>query len=323
LYDRALAAMVMQRNGNTKTAQAIVKSLREHASHKPDFGMYWANNTTNCFMTQSATCVHSFIMEAFQEVGTTVQEMDEMKLWLLKQKQTQLWESVPATVNAIQILLKTGSNWLESEGKTILQLGDKTIDTTRGEAGTGYFKIALEDFKGLKNNTLKITKQDAGPAWGALYWQYFEDLDKIAAAKTGLNVEKSLFVEKITSTGKTLVPVTENNPLKVGDKVTIRLTVRSDRDVEYVLLKDLRASCLEPVDQLSGTQWKQGLVYYQSPKDASMNFFFSGLPKGTYVFEYNLYVTAPGDYSNGITTIQCLYAPEFVSHTAGGRVIVK
>ncbi|GHS99391.1 hypothetical protein FACS189421_09760 [Bacteroidia bacterium] len=312
LYSKALAAILLQRIGNTKTAQAVLKSLREHASHKPDFGMFWANNNTSCFMTQSATCVHTFIMEAFNEVGSTPAEMDEMKLWLLKQKQTQQWESVPATVNAINILLKTGTNWLESKGEVSIRLGDEVIDANQGEAGTGYLKVLknLKSLKELKNyQTVTISKQDAGPAWGALYWQYFEDLDKITAAKTALNVEKSV--------------ISPNQSLKAGNKVTVRLTVRTDRDMEYVLLKDMRASCFEPVDQLSGIQWKQGLVYYQSPKDASMNFFFSSLPKGTYVFEYSLYVTAPGDYSNGITTIQCMYAPEFVSHTSGGKVSVK
>jgi uncharacterized protein YfaS (alpha-2-macroglobulin family) len=326
LYHYALAAMLMQRNGNIQTAQAILKSLREHASRKPDFGMYWANNNMNSFMTQSAVCVHTFIMEAFAATGANDTEMDEMKLWLLKQKQTQQWESVPATVNAIRMLLKTGANWLESEGKVNIQLGNKTIDTTRKEAGTGYFKeswdaATTENFSSLHQITL--SKSDEGPAWGAVYWQYFEDLDKITPAKTGLNVEKELFIENVTATGKSLIPVTETNPLKTGDKVTVRLTVRTDRDMEYVLLKDLRASCFEPVNVLSGAQWKQGLIYYQAPKDASMNFFFSALPKGTYVFEYNLYATRPGDYSNGVTTIQCLYAPEFVSHTAGGRVAVK
>jgi uncharacterized protein YfaS (alpha-2-macroglobulin family) len=111
--------------------------------------------------------------------------------------------------------------------------------------------------------------------------------------------------------------------LKVGDKAIVRLTVRADRDLEYVMLKDMRAACMEPAEQLSGTKWKQDVVYYQTTKDASTNFYFYNLPKGTYVFEYPLYVTATGEYSTGITTIQCLYAPEFVSHTSGGRIVVK
>jgi uncharacterized protein YfaS (alpha-2-macroglobulin family) len=316
--------MILHRNGNTKTALSIVKSLREHASRKPALGIFWANNDTRAFLFQSATCVHTFIMEAFQEIGTTTKEMDEMKRWLLKQKQTQEWESVPATVSSIDILLKTGTNWLDNPGKVSIQWGDKTLDTQQGEAGTGYIREVC-DAKAIApdKNRVKISKADAGPAWGALYWQYFEDLDKITPAKTGLNVEKTLFIEEITSTGKVLTSITENNPLRVGDKVIVRLTVRSDRDMEYVHLKDMRASCFEPVQQLSGIRWAQGLGYYQSAKDASMNFYFYALPKGIYVFEYPLYVTSKGDYSNGITTIQCLYAPEFVSHTSGGRVTVE
>ena len=324
LYDRAIAALVLQRNGNAKTALAIVKSLREHATHKPDEGMFWANNQAQAFLFQSATCIHTFMMQAFYETGSKPEEMDEMKLWLLRQKLTQQWESVPATVFAVNALLQTGSNWLESEGKTSIQIGSQTIDTGKSDAGTGYFKTTF-DAKAITPdmNQIKISKESPGPGWGAVYSQYFEDLDKIAAAKTGLNVEKSLFVEKVTAAGKTLLPVSENQPVKIGDKVIVRLVVRADRDFEYVLLKDLRASCLEPAETLSGIRWAQQAIYYQTIRDASMNFYFYNLPKGTYVFEYSLYANAAGDYSNGTATIQCLYAPEFVSHTAGGRVKVK
>jgi uncharacterized protein YfaS (alpha-2-macroglobulin family) len=324
LYQRAIAAIILQRKGNAKTARSIVQSLREHASRKPDLGMFWANNTTQAFFFQSATGIHTFIMEAFVETGSNADEMDEMKLWLLKQKQTQKWESTPATVNAIHILLNTGTNWLESEGKTAIQWGNQTVDTQQGEAGTGYIK-AVYNAQDITPDMsrVKITKEDAVPGWGALYWQYFEDLDKITSAQTELGVKKSLFIEKITPEGKALLPITDEHPLQVGDKVVVRLTLRSDRDLEYVLLKDMRASCFEPVEQLSGIRWAQSAVYYQTTRDASMNFYFYNLPKGVYVFEYPLYVNSSGDYSNGITTIQCLYAPEFVSHTSGGRVRVK
>jgi len=324
LYDRAIAALVLQRNGNTKTALAIVNSLREYASHKPDDGMFWANNQAQAFLFQSATCIHTFMMQAFYETGSKPEEMDDLKLWLLKQKQTQQWESTPATVNAVNILLQTGSNWLNSEGKVSIQIGNQTVDTENGEAGTGYIRTVFDANSITPDmNRIIIAKQDAGPGWGAIYGQYFEDLDKIVSAKTGLNVEKSLFIEKVTSAGRSLLPVAENQSLKVGDKVIVRLVVRSDRDLEYVLLKDLRASCFEPAESLSGIRWAQQAIYYQSIRDASMNFYFYNLPKGTYVFEYPLYVNAAGEYSNGIATIQCLYAPEFVSHTSGGRVKVK
>ena len=324
LYARAITATLMQQTGKTTVAGNILKSLREHATHKEDMGMYWANNNTHAFMFQSATGIHTFIMEAFNAVGSTPEEMDEMKLWLLKQKQTQQWESTPATVNSVYILLKTGNNWLENEGKVDIQLGKTMVDTKSAEAGTGYFKKVF-DAGAITSDMaqVKVSKENEGPAWGALYWQYFEDLDKITSSKTGLNVEKKLFIERTSSTGKTLDPVSANNPLKVGDKAIVRLTVRNDRDMEYVMLKDMRGSCFEPVEQISGIRWKEKVIYYQSAKDASMNFYFYNLPKGTYVFEYPLYTTRTGEYSNGITTIQSMYAPEFVSHTAGERVIVN
>jgi hypothetical protein len=324
LYDRAIAAMVFQRNGNTQTAISIIKSLREHATRKSDDGMFWANNLTQAFMFQSATCVHTFMMQAFYETGSKPEEMDLMKLWLLKQKQTQKWESIPATVNAVNILLQTGTNWLGSEGKVSIKIGNQTIDSEKGDAGTGYIKTVFDAKEITPDmNRITVSKEGAGPGWGAVYGQYFEDLDKITAAKTGLNVEKSLFIEKITSAGKSLLPVAGNQSVKVGDKVIVRLVVRADRDFEYVLLKDQRASCFEPAESLSGIHWAQQAIYYLSIRDASMNFYFYNLPRGTYVFEYPLYVNASGDYSNGIATIQCLYAPEFVSHTSGGRVKVE
>ncbi|MDR1783128.1 MAG: hypothetical protein LBR13_02550 [Dysgonamonadaceae bacterium] len=325
LYERAIAAITLNDNGKQKTATAIIKSLREHSSHKADYGMFWANNRAQTFAFQSATCVHTFIMQAFNEVGTTSSsEMEEMQLWLLRQKQTQQWESVPATVGAIEMLLKTSSDQLADKGKVSLKWGDKTISTEQGETGAGYVKQSVVG-KEITPDLRKITvsKADAGAAWGALYIQYFEDLDKIKASNTGLNIEKTLFVEKTGLAGKVLQPITEKEPIKTGDKVTVRLTVRADRDYEFVMLKDLRASCFEPVEQLSGIQWKQGTIYYQSPKDASMNFYFDNLAKGVYVFEYGLYATSEGEYSNGTATVQCLYAPEFTAHTSGGKVRVE
>jgi hypothetical protein len=324
MYDRAVSAQVLHRNNKLQPASAIIKSLREHATRKPDFGMYWANDrAASSFGFHNPVCVHTFIMNAFYEIESTPREMDEMKLWLLRQKQTQQWESTPATVGAVQALLKTGSDRLSSSGTVDVRWGDRTLTTAQGDAGSGYIKQTA-DRKEITTAMSKvtITRLDETPAWGALYRQYFEDIDKITASSTGLKIEKMLFTEKITTSGRTLAPIDGTNPLKTGDKVIVRLTVRADRDFEYVMLKDMRASCFEPVEQLSGTEWKQGVVYYRSPKDASMNYYFHNLPKGVYVFEYSLYATATGEYSAGIATLQSMYSPEFTAHTGGATVRV-
>ena len=168
-----------------------------------------------------------------------------------------------------------------------------------------------------------LSKAKASPSWGAVYWQYFEDLDKIQYAETGVKIKKDLFRVDFSESGNVLNPVNEKTVLKVGDRVKVRVEIRSDRNLEYVHLKDMRASCFEPVNVLSSYKYQGGLGYYESTRDASTNFFISYVPKGTYVFEYELLVAQSGNFSNGITSLQCMYAPEFTTHSKGIRLEVK
>ncbi|MDR1339615.1 MAG: hypothetical protein LBK58_06150 [Prevotellaceae bacterium] len=156
-----------------------------------------------------------------------------------------------------------------------------------------------------------------------MYWQYFEQLDKITAAETGLKMNKRLFLKRNTERGAELIPIDENSALATGDVITVRIELRADRDYEFVHLKDMRAAGLEPVKTGSGYRYQDGLGYYESIKDASVNFFITRLNRGTYVFEYDLRASHAGRQSNGITTFQCMYAPEFSSHSEGVRIRVK
>ncbi|HHV85275.1 MAG TPA: hypothetical protein GXX42_05595, partial [Petrimonas sp.] len=318
LYERSLIAVLMQKNNKQNIVQDMLKSYREHATISEEMGMFWANNRAHVFMSQSAVSVHTFIMDAFRRGGAKAGEMDQMKRWLLKQKQTQRWESAHATMDAVYALLSTGTDWFSSENKTKVTVAGKAIE------GTEYIKETWYNTEIVPQmGRVKIENSGNAPAWGALYRQYYEDLDKITKTDASLDVEKLLFLEKTDASGTKLIPVTGNDPLKVGDKVIVRLTVRTDRDLEFVHLKDMRAAAFEPAEQLSGVKWQGGVLYYQTSKDASSNFYFDVLPRGTYVFEYGVFVARTGDYSNGITTIQCMYAPEFTSHTAGIRVNVR
>jgi hypothetical protein len=170
---------------------------------------------------------------------------------------------------------------------------------------------------------IKVINKNDNIAWGAVYWQYFENLDKIATHETPLKLDKKLFLEINTDAGPVLKPVETGLPLNIGDKIKVRIELRVDRDMEYIHMKDMRASSFEPVNVISGFRYQGGLGYYESTLDASTNFFFDYLAKGTWVFEYPLVVSQKGDFSNGITTIQCLYAPEFTSHSEGIRVVVE
>lgn len=323
LYERSLIAQLMYKEKNTKVLQDIIKSYREHSVVSDEMGMYWPNNRANVFMSQSAISVHTFIMNAFKIGGATDDEMNNLKKWLLKQKQTQLWESTHATADAIYALLSSGSDWFTVNGTTQVTLGNKQVEPESTDLGTGYFKESwtrTEISPTMDNVT--VTHTGNSPSWGALYLQYFEDMDKIQKSDGSLDIEKMMFVEETTPQGPRLISITEDNPLKVGDKVTVRLTVRSDIDMEFIHIKDSRASSFEPINQVSELKWQNGLMYYQTSLDASNNFYFDNLPKGTYVLEYSVYVTRQGSYSSGIATIQSMYAPEFTSHTQGSRIEV-
>lgn len=323
LYGKGEIALLMQRNGKKEVANNILAWLRKTATVSKEQGMYWANNRRESSFFISPIDTHCLLMKVFNTLSPNTKDTDRLKQWLLNQKRTQNWESVPATINAIYALLLTGSDWLNENNTCTVDWGGKTYSTAEGETATGYLKVVLGEKEiSSESNSISIRKEGNAPAWGAVYEQYFENINSVDKQQGVLNVEKKLFIESNSGTGLQIQPVTEDK-LRVGDKVVVRLTIRTDREMDYVFLKDLRAGCFEPADQISGTKFRDGVMYYQSPTDVSENFFFNRLPAGTFVIEYPVYVTRTGDYAGGFSTIQCLYAPEFVSHTESETISVS
>jgi len=328
-YLKGQLALALHRGDNDSTASDIMTSLRETAIQSEEMGMYWKSMPHGYRWHEAPIEAQALLVEAFAEVTGDTRAVDDLKVWLIKQKQTQYWNTTKATSDAIYALLLQGSDWLTNEPTVAVSLGREKIRSTdiSAEAGTGYFKKRFEG-NAVKADmgriTVKVDKlQNDGVSWGAVYWQYFEDLDKIKRAETPLRLNKKLFIQRSSGKGPVLEEITDGNSLKVGDKVTVRIELRVDRDMEYVHLKDMRAACFEPINVLSGHRYQGALGYYESTRDVATNFFFDQLRKGTYVFEYPVFVAQEGDFSNGISTIQCMYAPEFSSHSEGIRVVVK
>ncbi len=329
LYAQGMLALILHRNNAMDTAKKILRSLDEKSITNEELGMYWKSNTASWHWYQAPIETHSLMIEVFAEVEEEPKRtkiIDNLKIWLLKNKQTNRWKTTKATSDAIYALLLQGSDWLSVTDMVEIVLGEQrinpsAIDDVKIEAGTGYFKTSWnKDEIKPAMSTAKISKKGKGIAWGALYWQYFEDLDKITSAKTPLSLKKKLFLKKNTDSGEEITQITPNTKLTLGDVVRVRIELTSDRAMEFVHMKDMRASGLEPINVLSKYKYQDGLGYYESTKDASTNFFFDYLPKGVYVFEYDLRVNNKGEFSNGITTIQSMYAPEFSSHSEGIRI---
>ncbi|MWB94414.1 TonB-dependent receptor plug domain-containing protein [Flavobacterium sp. GA093] len=330
LYEKGLAALALNRFGEKETAKKIIESLKETSSNNEDWGMYWIANKAGWYWYQAPIETQALLIEAFAEVTQDTKSVDAMKVWLLKNKQTKNWPTTKSTTEAIYALLMQGTDWTSVKDNTIIKLGNEKIITKKlseneKEAETGYIKLnwKAEEVK-KEMASISIENKSKVPGYGGVYWQYFEDLDKIQNNSGAvLSVSKELYLKKSTLKGDELEKISSKNELKTGDLVTVRLIISSKEDVEFVHLKDMRASCFEPVAVLSEYQYKDGLGYYRSTKDAATHFFFDQINKGTYILEYDIRVNNSGEFSNGITTIQSMYAPEFASHTKGIRVKVK
>jgi TonB-dependent SusC/RagA subfamily outer membrane receptor len=334
LFQKGMVALIQYRAGNKGLANDILASLKENAISSDELGMYWKENVGGWYWHEAEVETQALIIEAFAEIQIdnpklTAPEkqrtIDELRIWLLKNKQTNSWRTTKATTEAAYALLLNGADWLSLESSVNATVGTSEVNiaSTGPEVGTGYMKTSWkgDEVKPDMANVI-LSKKDEGIAWGGLYWQYFEDLDKITKAETPLKLKKNVYKVINTDKGEKLNEI-KNEVLKPGDLIRIRIELTADRAMEYLHMKDMRAAGFEPVDVLSEYKWQEGLGYYQSTRDVATNFFFDRVPKGVYVFEYDLRVNVKGNFSNGITTIQSMYAPEFSSHSEGIRVVVE
>ncbi|MEM1328519.1 MAG: alpha-2-macroglobulin family protein [Bacteroidota bacterium] len=334
LYEQGLLALGLERMKETATPQDIVKSLKERSFKNKELGMYWRYDN-GYYWYQMPIETHALMIEVFDEVAQDEKAVEELKVWLLKNKQTTNWKTTKATAAAVYALLSRGDNWLLEDQMVEVEFdnaGNPEIHTEKiklaqqdAEVGTNYFRASwTADEITSDMATINVRNPNKNVAWGAIYWQYFEQLDKIKTfEETPLKLKKSLFKEINTDRGQKLQPIDNKARLQPGDKIIVRIELRVDRAMEYVHMKDARASGFEPINVLSQYKYQDGLGYYESPRDVATDFFFSYLRPGTYVFEYPLRVVHEGDFSNGVTTIQSMYAPEFTSHSEGVRVKVE
>lgn len=313
---QAHLALGLQRFGDKPTAQAIMKSIKERSVSNEELGMFWRDTELSWWWYRAPIETQALMIEAFTEVAEDVQAVDDCRVWLLKQKQTQDWKTTKATADAIYgLLLRGGEKLLASDSLVEVALGGNRIDPKKVEAGTGFYeqKFAGSEIAPAMGN-VTVKKVDAGVSWGSVHWQYLEDVAKVTPHEgTPLRLKKTLFVKETTGKGQVLKPVA--GALSVGDELVVRIELRTDRDMEFVHLKDQRGSGTEPVNVLSRYKYQDGLAYYESTRDTASHFFIDYLPKGTYVFEYSTRVQLKGRYQSGIAEIQCMYAPEFNSHS--------
>ena len=332
---RSKGALVLYRNGNEKTAKLMIQSFKECAQKNEQIGMYWPKKY---FSFESHIATHANIMAAFAEIDQNQEMIDQLRVWLLTQKQTNIWENSASTAEAIYALLMRGSDWFDEGKEVTLRFGNTPISTESGVAGTGFIQRRWNANE-VTQDMRQLTVNNPTPhlVWGGLFRQYFVPIDEVKSDESGFTIKRELFVETVTDKGKKLVPVgtalrqaqgpkvvepVETPTLKVGDKITVKITFTSQQDMSYVFVKDLRATGFEPIEQISHYEYNDRMSYYQSNTDTDMEFFIERLPKGTHQLEYSMFVTKEGYLNNGYALIQCQYAPEFSAYSNGMKIKV-
>ena len=326
VIDKAQSAIIQHKAGKLKSSQDFINSLKEHMVDEDEMGAHFAFLDKPYTWAMIPIPQHVATMEALKYVGGNDELIEEMKMWLLKQKQTRGWNSSVCTVDAIYALLCRGANLLENKGDVRITFADRVMETispTKSDTpDLGYIKENFTDKQTVEAPVIKVEKRDDGIAWGAAYAQYFTPMTDIQQHGKELNLERKLYVERIGSDGKkTLEQIGNGAKLQIGDVVVSRMTIELDRAMDFVQLKDRPAACFEPVAQLSGYRW--GMGYYMEVEDAATNFFFDMLGKGMHVLEVRYRIQRTGTYQIGASTVQSAYAPEFASHSSGFTIIIE
>ena len=304
IYEKALTAVIMAARGESTLAHQYVTSLKEYSIFTEEMGRHYDTHRASYSWYDYKIPTEVAAIEALQTVTPQDrQTIDEMRRWLLQEKRTQLWDTPINSVNAIWAFLNDSQEALNSQGApTDIAIDGKAVELPQATAGLGYVKTVASQPTG---RTLTFTKTTAGTSWGAVYAQYFQKTGNIEVSGNGISVHREVMAAgpQVTPEQSTLPQTT----LKVGDRIKVRITIETARDLDFVQVADRRAACLEPVNQLSG--YRQGA--YISPKDCATHYFFCGLAKGKHVIETEYYIDRAGRYESGTCSVQCAYAPEF------------
>ncbi len=303
----------------------ILISIQEQAIESKTLGTYWKTNR-NYFSNQSSIDKHVAVMEFLEKMTNESSMLEGAKLWLINNKRTNAWNSKPSTSSAIFAFLnnrsyKVHSNSLENINVTIdnQQLTEENNFVNKGTQTT----IALSNDVANSNSSIEITNNNEDPIWASVYKSYKKPIREIQSFNSdAIGIEKSIFIKQLTESGPVLSPI-ESKELQPGDQLTVRLTIKNDRALQFVHIEDKRASGLEPKDVISKYNYTEALYYYQVTEDASTHFLINDLPRGTHVLEYDLTVNLRGEYSSGFSSIQCQYAPEFGAHSESVNLNIR
>jgi len=328
LYTQAQLALIFYRHGDRKQAIDLLRRIKEKSLESDEMGLYWRDNRSGWFWYQRPIETQALLIQAFAEITPSdTNAIGQMQQWLLKQKQTTHWGNDEATTKAIAALMVTPSGTAVSTDNTnttsILVFGDSiSAEATvqEGYRAQRWTDGALDTLRSNASSDIVFRKSTKGIAWGTVYYQFADDMDKIPSSEMGIKISRSYHLSGTSATEGTALPA---ETFKVGDRVRVRIEISCDRAMEYLELVDGRPSCTEPLSTRAGWRWTNGLSYYITVNNTDTRCYIEHIDKGNYVFEYEVYITNPGSFLCGPVTMQCMYAPEFRAVAPAQRLTVE
>lgn len=314
IAEKADAALLLYRTGNAATARTILASLDEYATVSETRGMWWQPlaERSSSLATVSATAA---ALTAYSTITPGVPQIEKITQWLVLQKQSMDWGTSPAATEIISAILASTPEWIAKAGNVEVKLGRQTL-ADEATSYTGELKLNLNPGKASKSH-LNIIRSGNTPAWGGVVSFNTRSMETVEAASCGnLSITKQFVVADGDGW-------TTRDTLKVGDRVKITLTIKSETAIDYLAITDSRAACFEPVEQKPAPLWSDGICFYRENRDSQTNIFVNRLPKGTFVVEYEMWVNNSGIFASGIATAQSQYAPEITAHSAGNQVTIS
>lgn len=418
IYMKSVMSFVMEHSGYHDEAANLLKSLMEYLVYSDDMGYYFDTPKADYSFLSYRIPTHVAVMEAISAIGAfnadkssvavesfsgkkAVKDgmdiesvLSGMQLWLLKQKQVQVWDNPISSVNAIYAFLKLGAvdndcneyngsddynSDKTDEGQNTVGIdiacnnkisaywGNDSISTPEDVIGNVSMTYRFDDFlqngfngsnNGLNNGSnngfynglhngvshsgsnkvskknkekqntscsdIKFVMEGKGFGWVSVYAQYLEDIDKVGNWQgEGLQISRKYLLDGkevgISDSDSSDKKADGNLRLKVGDKLTVLITVKADRDMDFVCIKDSKPACVENVNALSGYGWG----YYAVNRDVTTEFYIDRMTKGEHVYKYDVYISRSGIYSAAPASVVSVYAPQFGSHTSGAKFDVS
>jgi hypothetical protein len=325
---KAELAVGLRRLGFLKEASLLDDILRQNEITKEEFGTYWKESYQNSYFCHAENVLTNVRqIENLTNLKASAEQIDLLKLFILKNKQTTRWHNSQTSLEAVYALMLTGSEWTKAEVMTKISTKNSNWEISTKDKDyqvQKYYEPEVVDSK-FGSITVASTSTQTQPSWGGVYWQFYQDLDKIEsnAERQELKIFKQLFKATKGEKGEVLTAISAHEKLSLGDEIVARLVIESDRNFSFVHVQDLSAAAYEPKDKLSGYYHRNGVWYYTQIQDDLQDYFIEYLPKGRFVLDRKVVLNNAGVFQGGNATIQSYYAPEFSAHSSSDKIHVK